>query len=104
MVGVPALAGLIPQRRDSSQLPSQGSRVRSPVEGRAMDEKEIFLAAVIKSPRSEQGAYVRQACGADQALRSRVLALLEAHNAALDLCRPSQPGLPLTKSDGTAAT
>jgi serine/threonine protein kinase len=69
-----------------------------------MDEKEIFLAAVIKSPRSEQGAYVRQACGADQALRSRVLALLEAHNAALDLCRPSQPGLPLTKSDGTAAT
>jgi serine/threonine protein kinase len=70
-----------------------------------MAEKEIFLAAVQKSPRSEQCAYARQACGADQALCSRVLALLEAHNAALDLGRPSQQsGMPRTKSDDAAAT
>jgi serine/threonine protein kinase len=69
-----------------------------------MDEKEIFLAAVLKSPRSEQCAYVHQACGADQALCCRVLALLEAHNAALDLCRLSQSEGPRTKSDNSAAT
>src|SRR5438045_3085129 len=41
--------------------------------------KDIFLAAVEQNGRPEREAYLRQACGDDDALRRRVEALLGRH-------------------------
>ena len=52
--------------------------------------KAIFLEAVDKAALDERGAFVEQACANDAELRQRVQALLQAHEAALDvLDRPA---------------
>ncbi len=42
------------------------------------DEKTIFRAAAKLMNEAERTAYVNEACGADSALKARVIALLEA--------------------------
>src|SRR5690606_16799205 len=47
---------------------------------RAMNEREIFTAALRKSAGAERQAYLVEACGDDAELRRSVEALLEAHD------------------------
>jgi WD40 repeat protein/serine/threonine protein kinase len=51
-------------------------------EGYAMDEHELFAAALEIDGRDERSAYLDQACGVDAMLRGRVEALLRAHEQA----------------------
>lgn len=49
-----------------------------------MNDVSIFAAAVEKTDRAEQAAYVNEACRNDAELRGRVESLLEAHDRAGD--------------------
>src|SRR5438132_7219562 len=67
--------------------------------------KEIFLAAVEKAGLEERDAFLREACGGDEALRRQVEALLRRHQQAGSFLEsPAQP-LPATvlPEEGTAA-
>lgn len=49
-----------------------------------IDEKEVFRAAVQLRDEAERRAYISEACGADPALRNRIMALLQAHESKGD--------------------
>ncbi|MBE0545609.1 MAG: protein kinase [Verrucomicrobia bacterium] len=71
-------------------------------------EKEIFEQALdLESPEA-RGAFIRQACGGDEALLQRIHALLKASDTAPDFLPegtirvdPDQPGGGLTEGPGT---
>jgi hypothetical protein len=54
--------------------------------------KEIFLAAVEKPDPAERDAYLREACGQDEALRRQVDALLGKHAQAGSFLESPAPG------------
>jgi WD40 repeat protein/serine/threonine protein kinase/tetratricopeptide (TPR) repeat protein len=55
--------------------------------------KEIFLAALEKSSATEREAFLLEVCGADQALRDQVGALLRQHEQGSDFLESPPPGL-----------
>src|SRR5437016_5075757 len=62
--------------------------------------KDIFLAAVEKSGPDERAAFLREACGSDEAFRNQVEALLRRHEQAGSFLEsPAQPLSPTVDSD-----
>src|SRR5437763_1808646 len=47
-----------------------------------MNERDIFIAALLKESADDRRAYLDEACHADAALRHRVESLLEVHERA----------------------
>jgi eukaryotic-like serine/threonine-protein kinase len=58
----------------------------------AMDELAIFTRALDIERSQERVAFLEQACGTDAALRRRVEALLQSHQAAGSFLQGSPPG------------
>ena len=75
---------------------------------RQTNEKEIFKAALELNTAAERAAYVEEACGADPALKARIVALLKAHDEAGDFLESSPfdlvvtlDGFPLREGPGS---
>jgi hypothetical protein len=66
---------------------------------RQTNEKEIFKAALELKMAAERAAYLEEACGADPALKARIVALLKAHDEAGDFLE-SPPFGPVVTLDG----
>ena len=62
-----------------------------------MDELAIFTRALDIECPSERAAFLEQACGSDAALRARVEALLQSHQAAGSFLQGSPPGKSSTR-------
>jgi len=62
--------------------------------------KEIFLEAVEKPDPEERAAFLRAACGGEEALRQQVEALLAQHEQAGTFLESPPPGLPQTVESG----
>src|SRR5438105_1102532 len=54
----------------------------------AMNERDLFIAALQKDDAAERSAYLGQACGGDAALRQRIEHLLDLHNQAGSFLSP----------------
>ena len=60
-----------------------------------MDEESIFAAAIAIEPTEARAAFLDEACGGDEQLRSRVEALINSHeNAGSFLHEPAAPASP----------
>src|SRR5262245_30352235 len=70
-----------------------------------MNEPDIFMAALQLASAAERRAYLDEACGADQALRQRLEALLEVHARVGNFLESPASGLgdPLTETPASAA-
>src|SRR5262245_4819215 len=62
-----------------------------------MDELTIFEQALDLESPQERTAFLERACGANQALRARVEALLQSHRAAGSFLQAGPPGLSPTE-------
>ena len=72
--------------------------------GAAPDPKAIFWEALDQPSDAERRAFLDRACGDDAGLRSRVDALLEAHERAGKLPRIPRPGADVGNSTSTPRT
>ncbi|MCP4784056.1 MAG: protein kinase [Fuerstiella sp.] len=61
-----------------------------------MDEQSIFLEALEKSSPENQTAWLNEACGNDEALKQRILKLLQRHEEAQSFLEQPAPGLEQT--------
>src|SRR5437763_8595544 len=55
----------------------------------AMNERDLFIAALQQDDPAERSAYLGQACGGDATLRQRIEHLLDLHNQAGSFLSPS---------------